>query len=128
MEELAARTIRAVQLFVEALTLLCLVVSRLILLLLQLVGAMGERAGVRVFAYAVQLPEFTNLRLKFNLEALLPSAANSFLSRCKANLSKIVGRGRCYRLCFRLLLAVLLRCSSASRSLLLLWVCSYTSK
>ena len=84
MQELTARSIRAVQIFVEALALLCFVVSRLVLLLLELVGTVGERAGVRVLTYTVELPELTNLRLELHLEAQL--AHSGFLRQSSASL------------------------------------------
>ena len=46
---------------------------------------MGERAGVRVLAYAVELPELTNLRLELHLEPQL--TCRRFLSQSSASLS-----------------------------------------
>ena len=71
MEELAARTVRAVELLVEPLALLGLVVAGHVSALLQLVSSMSERAGVRVLACAVELPELADLSLELKLEALM---------------------------------------------------------
>ena len=71
MEELAACTVRAVELLVETLALLCLVVTRLICALLELMFSVRKRASIIVLASATQLPKLANLRLEFHLEALL---------------------------------------------------------
>ena len=55
----------------EALALLCFVIARLVMLLLQFVSPVGERARVREFTDAVQLPEFANLGLEFRPKAAL---------------------------------------------------------
>ena len=71
MEELAARTVRAVELLVEPLALLGLVVAGHVSALLQLVSSMSERAGVRVLTCSVELPELADLSLELELEALM---------------------------------------------------------
>lgn len=71
VEELAPGTVRAVKLLVEPFALLGLVVARLVLPLLELLGAVGERTRVRVLAGAVELPELADLSLKLHFEALL---------------------------------------------------------
>ena len=70
MKELASGTIWAIKFFMEALALLCLVISWLVLSQLQFIGAMGERARILVLTSAGVLPEFANLRLELHLEAL----------------------------------------------------------
>ena len=74
----------------EALALLCFVVSRLVLFLLQLVGTVSERAGVRILTYAVKLPELTNLRLELHLEPQL-TCGGGFLCQSSAFLSHFDG-------------------------------------
>ena len=54
----------------EALALLSLVVPGLVSPLLELVGAVSERALVVVLTRTCLLPEFANLGLEFHLEAL----------------------------------------------------------
>ena len=71
MQKLAAGSIGAVELLVVALALLGLVVARLVSPLLELVGTMCKGAGFGVLACAIQLPEFTDFRLKLHFEALL---------------------------------------------------------
>ena len=71
VEELAARPVRTVQFLVEPLALLGLVVARLVMPLLQLRGAVRERALIRILTRPIQLPELANLRLELHLETLL---------------------------------------------------------
>ena len=70
VKELASGTIWAIKFFMEALALLCLVISWLVLSQLQFIRAVGERAGILVLTSASVLPEFANLRLELHLEAL----------------------------------------------------------
>lgn len=70
MQELAANSVGAEAIPVEALALLGLVVFVDIRLLFQLVGSVGERTGVLELALARQLPVLAYLRLILDLEAL----------------------------------------------------------
>jgi len=81
-------SVRTVQLFVEAFALLRLVIPWHVCPLLQLVATVRERARIRVFARAIQLPKFANLSLEFHFETLLQHLA----CLCGRNCARLASR------------------------------------
>ena len=68
MQELASWAVRAVEVLEESLALLGFIILVEVWLLLELVAAMGERAGVFILASAGELPELADLGLELLLE------------------------------------------------------------
>lgn len=68
MQKLTARSIRTVQVLVEALALLGLVIAWLIFASQQFFAAVSKRARLTILTETVQLPELADFGLKLHAE------------------------------------------------------------